>query len=227
MENFGITLADLVVISIIIVVAFMGLAFGLVKAILFFGSWIGAGIITLYLYEYIQPIFKEYLEKQLYSDIAAVSSVYLISLILLFWCSSLVWRAVRKSEFSGLDRSLGFFGGIIVGSFLLCIVYLGVTWVWIEEELPTTISKARARPYLQIGTEFIQRFFPGRTVKDVKTTVGKTQRRIEDAIETERAMRRLLGQVTGKAETNKPLSKQRGYEGQSRRDMDRLIENKQ
>ena len=225
MEIFGITLADSIVLAIMVVAALMGLAFGLVKAVLFFGSWIAAGIITLYSYEYTKPYFEDIIEKQLYADIVAVSSVYFISLIVLFWFSSLVWRAVRNSEFSGLDRSLGFLGGLIVGGFLVCVAYLGVIWVWNEEELPTTISEARVSPYLQIGTEFIRNLFPSKTEINAKTAVGETRQRIEDAFETERAMRRLLGKETANVK-KLPSSKQKGYAGQSRNDMDRLIESK-
>lgn len=225
METFGITFGDLVVLGILIIAGLMGLALGLVKAILFVASWVGAGLITLYTYEHIKPYFAEFLEKQLYADIAAAASVFIVSLILLFWFCSLIWRAVRKSEFSGLDRSLGLLGGLFVGVFLVCIAYLGATWMWGEDDLPSAIGEARARPYVQVGTDMIRTFLPGKTQEKAKTTVGDTQRRIKDAMETERAMRRLLGQPSEGEQT--PPDKQKGYATPSRRDMDRLFESKQ
>ena len=48
--------------------ALMGLALGLVKAVLF-GSWGGAGFVTFYSYEHIKPYFEGYFVKQLYVDV--------------------------------------------------------------------------------------------------------------------------------------------------------------
>ena len=104
------------------------------------------GLVTFYSYEQIKPYFESYFEKQLYTDVAAAAAVFVVSLVVLFWLCSLVWRAVRRSEFSGLDRSLGLLGGLFVGVFLVCIAYLGATWMWSEDDLLETIAKARGRP---------------------------------------------------------------------------------
>jgi len=225
MEELGVTFGDFVVLGILVMGALMGLALGLVKAVLFAASWGGAGLVTFYSYEHIKPYFEGYFEKQLYADVAAAASVFVLSLVVLFWLCSLVWRAVRRSEFSGLDRSLGLLGGLFVGVFLVCIAYLGATWMWSEDDLPETIAKARSRPYVEIGAGTISTFLPGATKKDAKSTVGDTGRRLKDAIETERAMRKLLGKTS---ESEKyPASQQKGYAAPSRRDMDRLFESKQ
>lgn len=225
MEELGVTFGDFVVLGILVLGALMGLALGLVKAVLFAASWVGAGLVTFYSYEHIKPYFAEYFEKQLYADVAAAASVFVASLVVLFWLCSLVWRAVRRSEFSGLDRSLGLLGGLVVGVFLVCIAYLGATWMWSEDDLPETIAKARSRPYVEIGAGTISGFLPGATKKEAKSKVGDTGRRLKDAIETERAMRKLLGKTPEDKEN--PASQQKGYAAPSRRDMDRLIESKQ
>ena len=225
MEVLGVTFGDFVVMGILVLGALMGLALGLVKAVLFAASWGGAGLVTFYSYEHIKPYFESYFEKQLYADVAASSSVFVLSLVVLFWLCSLVWRAVRRSEFSGLDRSLGLLGGLFVGVLLVCIACLGATWMWSEADLPETIAKARSRPYVEIGAGTISAFLPGATKQDTKSTVGDTGRRLKDAIETERAMRKLLGKTFESEKT--PASQQKGYAAPSRRDMDRLFESKQ
>ena len=225
MEELGVTFGDFVVLGILVLGALMGLALGLVKAVLFAASWGGAGLVTFYSYEHIKPYFGGYFEKQLYADVAAAASVFVPSLVVLFWLCSLVWRAVRRSEFSGLDRSLGLLGGLFVGVFLVCVAYLGATWMWSEDDLPEIIANARSRPYVKIGAVTISAFLPGATEKDARSTVGDTGRRLKDAIETERAMRKLLGKTLEREE--KPASQQKGYAAPPRRDMDRLIESKQ
>ena len=225
MEELGVTFGDFVVLGILVLGALMGLALGLVKAVLFAASWGGAGLVTFYSYEHIKPYLEGYFEKQLYADVAAAASVFVVSLVVLFWLCSLVWRAVRRSEFSGLDRSLGLLGGLFVGVFLVCVAYLGATWMWSEDDLPEIIAKARSRPYVEFGAGTISAFLPGATKKDAKSTVGDTGRRLKDAIETERAMRKLLGKALESEEN--PANQQKGYAAPSRRDMDRLFESRQ
>ena len=152
MESFGFNLGDIIIVIILVFAGLMGLALGLVKAILFVASWVGAGLVTLYTYEFVKPYFATYIEKQLYVDIGAAVSVFVVSLLVFFWLCSRIWIAVRKSEFSGVDRSLGFFSGLIVGGFLICVVHLSATWMWGEKDLPALIGNAWARPYLQMGT---------------------------------------------------------------------------
>ena len=225
MEELGVTFGDLVVLGILVLGALMGLALGLIKAVLFAASWGAAGLVTFYSYEQIKPYFESYIEKQLYADVAAAAAVFVVSLVVLFWLCSLVWRAVRRSEFSGLDRSLGLLGGLFVGVFVVCVAYLGATWMWSEDDLPETIAKARSRPYVEIGAGTISAFLPGATKKEAKSTVDDTGRRLKNAIVTERAIRKLLGKTS---ESEKyPASQQKGYASPSRRDMDRLFESKQ
>ena len=97
--------------------------------------------------------------------------------------------------------------------------------MWSEDDLPETIAKARSRPYVEIGAGTISAFLPGATKKDAKLTVDDTGRRLKDAIETERAMRKLLGKTSESEKYS--ASQQKGYAAPSRRDMDRLFESKQ
>ena len=226
MDSFVITSGDFLVLGILVISGLVGLSLGLVKAVLFVGSWVGAGLCTLYSYEFVKPYFTEVLGTKLYSEIAAAVSIFIVSLLFLFWLGSTIWRAVRKSSFSSLDRSLGFLGGLLCGVFLICSAYLGSTWVWDKDKMPLTIKNALARPYIQIGTNIIRNLLPGNVELEAKKPMENTQRRIKEAIKTERAMRRLL-RDTNDEESDKPSIGQKGYAKPSRRDMDRLFQSKQ
>ena len=224
MDAIGITFGDLAILAVLIIAGLMGLTLGLVKAVLFVGSWIGAALIALYAFEHVKHYFYDFIANPLYADITAAASVFIVSLIVLFWICSRIWSAVRNSEFSGLDRSLGLLGGLIVGVLLVCIAYLGATWMWSEKDLPRIIAEARARPYVEAGANAIRTFLPRAAQEEAKSTVGNTQKRLQDALETERAMRKLLGQEES---GQSPPAEQKGYAAPSRRDMDRLFESKQ
>lgn len=233
MEALGITVGDMAVIGILVVAALMGLALGLVKAILFVACWIGAGLITLYGFERIKPYFYEFIDRQLYADITAAATLFLVSLVILFWFGSRIWSWVRNSAFNGLDRSLGLLGGLLVGTLLICLAYLGATWMWTEKELPPVIAEARARPYVRVGADWLRSFIPETAQNDARTAVGKTrdgvseaQDRLNKARETERAMQKLFGSSLPGGPPS-PDDAQKGYAEPSRRDMDRLFESKQ
>ena len=233
METLGITFGDLVVLGILVIGGFMGMALGLVKAILFVSSWVGAALIAFYSYGHVQPYFQELLQDQLYANISAGASVFIVSLIVLFWFFSRIWIAVRNSEFSGLDRSLGLLGGLFVGIILVCIAYLGATWIWEEEKLPRVIVEARARPYVEIGAGVIRSFLPENAQKSSKAAVDKAQGqigkgiqdRILDAQKSGRVLEELLKRSGDSGQSSDDT--QKGYATPSRRDMDRLIESKQ
>lgn len=226
MEALGITVGDLAVIGILVIAALMGLALGLVKAILFVACWIGAALTAFYSFERVKPYFYQFIDKQMYADFAAAATVFLVSLIVLFWFGSRIWMAVRNSAFNGLDRSLGLLGGLLVGTLVICLAYLGATWMWTEKELPPVIAEARAKPYVRVGANWLRTFIPQAAQQEAESTANQAQERTKQAIETQRAWQKLMGSPSAEGGASSPEA-QKGYAPSSRRDMDRLFESKQ
>lgn len=225
MEAFGITFGDVAILAILVIAGLMGLAWGLVKAILFVATWVGAALIAFYTYEEATPYFQELIQAPAYDVYIAPAGIFVVSLIVLFWVFSRIWLRVRKSEFSSLDRSLGLLGGLVVGLVLVCAAYLAANWELGEDELPTYIADARLRPYVQTGADVIRSFLPPEAQEKTKSAVRDTQSRIKDAQRTGRAMQQLMERAGGKDQSQP--DQQKGYAPPSRRDMDRLIESKQ
>jgi membrane protein required for colicin V production len=225
MEAFGITFGDVAILVVLVVAALMGLAWGLVKAILFIATWVGAALITSCTYEDATPYFQELIQAPAYDVYVAPMAIFIVSLIVIFWVFSRIWRRVRMSEFSSLDRMLGLLGGLTVGLVLVCGAYLAANWELGKEELPSYIADARLRPYVQSGANVIRTFLPPEVQKKTKAAVRDTQSRIKDARRTGRAMQQLI-ERNGDKDVSNP-DKQKGYAPPSRRDMQRLIESKQ
>lgn len=224
MEALGLTYGDIAVLGILILAGLMGLAWGLVKAVLFMGAWVGAALISYATYEKAAPFFRDLMGDVAYVDYAAAAGIFVVALIVLFWFCSRIWLRVRASEFSSLDRSLGLLGGIAVGLLLVCVAYLGANWGLGKDKLPEYIAEARLRPYVQVGADAIRTFLPPEAQEKTKSAVDDTQRRIQDAQKTNRAMQQLMNQMSDQKE-NAP-GEQKGYATPSRRDMDRLFESK-
>jgi membrane protein required for colicin V production len=225
MEAFGITFGDVAILIVLVVAALIGLAWGLVKAILFIATWVGAALITSSTYEDATPYFQELIQAPAYDIYVAPMAIFIVSLIVIFWVFSRIWQRVRMSEFSSLDRMLGLLGGLTVGLMLVCGAYLAANWELGKEELPSYIADARLRPYVQSGANVIRTFLPPEVQKKTKAVVRDTQSRIKDARRTGRAMQQLIERNGDKGVSNP--DKQKGYAPPSRRDMQRLIESKQ
>ena len=225
MDAFSITFGDVAILVVLVIAGLMGLAWGLVKAILFVATWVGAALIAFYTYEVATPYFQELIQAPAYDIYLAPVTIFIVSLILIFWMFSRIWLRVRKSEFSGLDRSLGLLGGLVVGLVMVCGAYLAANWELGEDELPSYIADARLRPFVETGANVIRTFLPPEVQEKTKAAVRDTQSRINDAQRTGRAMQQLIEQA-GDKDQSQP-DKQKGYAPPSRRDMDRLIESKQ
>ena len=228
METLGLTIGDVSVITIIGIATFLGMALGLIKAILFVGSWIGAAAIAYYIYQDATPYFLKYIETQRIAEISATTTVFVIALIVLFFVFSRIWKRVKESEFNSLDRSLGLLGGLTVGILLVCTAYLAAHWELGEDNLPPYIAEARLRPYVQYCADTIRPFLPPEVQEKTRSVVRATQNRTEDAKKIENALNKLktLHGLTTKRPLPSP-EQQKGYATPSRRDMDRLFESKQ
>jgi membrane protein required for colicin V production len=225
MEAFGITFGDVAILVILVIAGLIGLAWGLVKAILFIATWVGAALMAFCTYKDVTPYFQELIQAPAYDVYVAPVAIFVVSLIVMFWVFSRIWLWVRKSEFSSLDRSLGLLGGLIVGVMLVLGAYLAANWELGQDELPSYIADARLRPYVETGANVIRTFLPPEVQEKTKAVVRDTQGRIKDARRTGRAMQQLIERAGDKNLSQ--VDKQKGYAPPSRHDMDRLIESKQ
>ncbi len=228
MEALGITVGDITVVGILGIAALMGMALGLVKAVLFVASWAGAAAISYFTYQDVTPYFLEHIQTQRIAEISAAAAVFIVALIVLFFVFSRVWKRVKESEFNSLDRSLGLLGGLVAGLLLVCFAYLAAHWELGEDNLPPYIAEARLRPYVQFGADTIRPFLPPEVQEKTKSVIRETRNRAEDAKKVENALNKLdkLHGLTTK-EPSTPADQQKGYATPSRRDMDRLFESRQ
>ena len=88
METLDLTVGDILIITIIGVATFLGMVLGLIKAILFVGSWIGAAAIANFIYQDATPYFLKYIKTQKIAEISAATTVFVIALIVLFFIFS-------------------------------------------------------------------------------------------------------------------------------------------
>src|SRR6185312_9196932 len=112
MNALGIQIPDIVVVVFILISALWAFARGFVREILGVGAWLGAALVTLYLFNPVRLYLRSVISVDIAADIAAGVGLFLITLILLSMLSHAISRLVRGSMLSPLDRSLGFVFGL-------------------------------------------------------------------------------------------------------------------
>jgi membrane protein required for colicin V production len=155
------------------------------------------------------------------ADIATGAGLFVVTLMVLTVISHSIARGVRESSVGGLDKSLGFVFGLVRGAVLVCLIYIGASWFWTEEQLPDFVTQARAMPLVRGGADLLRTLVPEETRRKTEAATGSAKRKAETALKAERALRGLV------RPTPQSTTGTKGYTRRQQRDMQRLIESKQ
>jgi membrane protein required for colicin V production len=206
-------IADIVVAAVLLISGVLALFRGFVKETLTIVGWIGAIFVTLYGYQLLAPLLADFIKESWIAEIVAAAGLFLVSLVILTIISHMISDRVQGSMLGHLDRALGFVFGLARGLALVCLVYLGGTLFWEEDDLPEQLEEARTLPIVKTGADFLASLapegtFPGRdsaqdqiddAVDDIREGVegmveGVAKEKLEEMIEeidAEERLRRL------------------------------------
>lgn len=152
---------DLAVAAVLLVSALMAFARGFVREVLSVAAWIGAALITIYAFPYVQPLAESKISNKLTADVAGIAGTFLLSLILLSMVSHRLSRNVRDSALSAIDRSLGFAFGVARGAILVSLAYMFAIWLWTNPaDQPVWLQGAKSRPALARGAQALMALVP-------------------------------------------------------------------
>lgn len=220
MEGAAINVTDVAIAAIILVSGIFALMRGFVHEVLAVGSWVGATLATLYAFPYAQPIAREVITIELLADIAAGVAIFLVVLVALSLLTRMLSRRVRESSLGPLDSSLGLLFGFVRGAVIICLLWLGFSWILPEEDWPDWVQNARSRPLMVQGAELIESLVPESLLARGDEAADEARRRADDLMEAERAFRRLNTTLPkGDARPQVPE-----YNDDMRQDLDSAIE---
>lgn len=160
MENLPFTTFDLVAFGVLLLSALMAFSSGLVRAILFVLSWIGAAVIAYELLPSTREYGRSIIPEPLIADIATAVVLFVVALVVLSVFTDAVSRAVHGSAFRGIDRLLGLAFGVLLGGFLISAVYLVTTYLVPPADMPSWVREAKTLPAIEAGANLIDRFVP-------------------------------------------------------------------
>ncbi len=218
MEDLPFAFADLVIVGVLLVSALLAYMRGLVREVLAVGAWVGAAFATLYGFALARPYVQQVISVQLFANIVTGLGIFIITLVVLNLISHAIARGVKGSALSALDRALGFVFGLARGAILICLLYLGASWIWTVEELPEFILRARSLPVVQSGAELLLALAPQQPEDGDAAATGSS-----GSSETGNVLRALT-QPQPKASGGDTDSSRPAYDNRERKEMQRLIE---
>lgn len=233
MGNF--TAVDIIVAVVMLGLAAFSFLRGFVHQVLAIGAWIGAVAATFYGFGLARPFFRSHIDSALGADLATGISLFLVSLLALSIATKAISDRVRRSALNSVDSSLGFVFGLGLGAGLVSLGFLLVTML-AGPELPDWLANAKTRPWLERGAGLIRGVTPenfGSAEKKANQVKGEAR----DLIEAEQKFRQFVSPLpastpaedkTGPAKPGEaPAKPAKGYDKESRSQMDRLFQTNQ
>lgn len=235
MGNF--TAVDILVAVVMLGLAAFSFFRGFVHQVLAIGAWIGAGAATFYGFGLARPFFRSHIDSALGADLATGVSLFLVSLLVLSIVTKAVSDRVRRSALNSVDSSLGFVFGLILGGFFMCLLYLLLN-SFTGPEQPDWLAQAKTRPWLERGADLLRSVAPdGFGTAERKTQDVKSE--AQNLIEAEQKFRQFVSpQPTSDwmdekatpakpGEAGPPAKPAKGYDKESRGQLDRLFQTNQ
>jgi uncharacterized membrane protein required for colicin V production len=159
MDQFGITVFDVAVIAVAVFGAAIGMSAGFAHAVLFIGSWLGAGWVALNYSQLIEPEVIKLVRSAELARFGSMLVVFVGALIVLVMLTSALSRAVRASPLAKPDRILGAGFGVLcawatMGTAFLFYTYLG------PKALPPPVEGGATFPLIKDMANFVEPYLP-------------------------------------------------------------------
>ncbi|GEM_PF-6029652 len=195
MDASSFTGFDILVAIVLLIFGLTALSAGLVKMILFLGSWIGAAIITSTCFSIAQPEVHKIITVPIIADFVTFLGLFIGSLVLLILLSQMLSSFVKDSSFKILDKSLGFVFGCLLGIAVITTGFMAWKWLAKPESEPEWLQTAFVYPYLNQSEALLQAFLPEDQQAEIETKGDEVRKNIEGVYESGKQLEQLMKPV--------------------------------
>ena len=208
-------LFDLLVILFILASAFFAFSRGFFQEIFSLFSWSGALLISYFYSKYLIDYIDKILNNPTLSNLITYLVIFIVSLFLLSFISKKISGLIKYSSVGMIDRSLGFLFGVIRGYILLCLIFFGYNFFFIEV-YPKWLEKSKLSYILMKGSiELISIFDKdNQSINSIeKKIIEKSNSLFEKSIDSRLRRDKNDSRID------------RGYNEDDRNNLDQLIDN--
>jgi len=210
------TFADIVVFGIITASVLFSFFFGFVWEVLFFGSWIGAGVAAFYGFPYVSPLVADQIGYGLASDVISALALFIVALVILMILTQAISARIRRNGAISLaDRGLGIAFGLARGVLVVIALWLVIDYA-APNDPPATVRDSVSLPYVKQASVVVLEAAPKALRDRARATADEGQDKAGAARDLLDAGKRLRGEDGGG---------EKGYKDEDSRQLERIIEN--
>ena len=141
---------DISILAFIFLSAILAFSRGFFQEFLSLVSWLGAIILSYYFSKYFVDILDGMIGNLIISKIVSYILVFILCVFTLSYFTSIFSSKIKNSAVGMIDRSLGFFFGIIRGYILLCMG-LFAFYFFFNHNHPSWLEKSKMNDLLIQG----------------------------------------------------------------------------
>ncbi len=196
---------------------------GFVREVLSLGAWVGAGVITMYLFPQSTILVKQHVKSEHLAAGGAALGTYFAALVTLSLINSIIIRYLKTgAEVGMIDNLLGLMFGAVRGAFIVSLAFLIMSAVIPKENPPAWLKKSVTKVYLQDGAEMLAKIAP-RYLSNLEDIVKKQKenqqdQRLRDATQKQIEEGELPESDTENLKGNSQIDTQKILEGLSKID---------
>lgn len=174
---------DAAVLIVMVLSTMLAFFRGFVREFLSLGAWVGAGLVTVYLFDDVAEWLKPHVTQDMAAYLIAGVGTYVIALLTFSIVNSTIIRYVKSAEEIGMfDNFLGMAFGLLRGAFIISLAYLVLSLVIDNENPPEWVAQAYTQPYAQQGAIMLSKVAPG-YLEDISSLGEQMESRMEKGSE--------------------------------------------
>ena len=221
LDSLPFSIADIVIVGIIALAGLLALMWGFVRVVLVIVAWVGAVLVSVFLFPDVRPFLREIIPIIWAADVITGVGIFVLSLVLFSIIADMIADAVRGTRVGFIDRALGFVLGIGIGAVLVCVAYLGLNWLVEKEEQPEWLRTARLLPMVDYGAGLLMRVVPPEAPNAGSAKADELGQSIQNAAQAGRAVQRL-----NDAAKDAGIDVDKGYGARERGALNQLLRTK-
>jgi uncharacterized membrane protein required for colicin V production len=176
--SFNVNTFDAIVLGILGLSALVAFFRGFIRELLSLGAWVGAALITLYLFPHSTEFMKNHIHGSQSGTVAAgvgALGTYIAALLGISVINSIILRYVKTgAEVGLLDNFLGLLFGALRGAFIISLGYLIMLAIIPKDPVPDWLKTSVTRSYVQKGADFLSGVAP-QYLADIEGFVKKEE----------------------------------------------------
>ena len=207
---------DIIVITLTLFSAIIGLIRGFINEVFSVIGWLAAIVVTVLLWPLSKDLLRTVLEQDIMADIITAVLIFVITLTLVTIASYTLSDKLKQSRLGIVDRTLGFGFGVARALVVLGLAYLLAAWVWEPSDRPEWLIEAKSRPVLEVSAETLAVLVPGSEEIEISAEED-TDNQLEKIMRPDKAAKALKESIDSAKD-------QLGYSPEERNKLQNIIE---